>query len=469
MNEGWYCYLNGPRETSSDKKEPEMLIDDSRNLLDMMEPNSVDVIITSPPYFDAKDYDVDNQIGFGQTYEVYLNELEKVLSDCYKVAKDTGSLWLIMDTVVRDGHMHLIPFELAQNMSDQTDSWKLTDIIIWNKGKSLPWTKKGTFRKVSEYIFFFRKGENFKFEIDRIREPEMTKWWVKWPERYHPLGKIPGDIWNFRIPTQGSWGNGYLRHFCPFPHELVERIVLLTTDEGDTVFDPFAGSGAVLATAYALRRKAIGIELNREYVERFYSTALPAFIKEYQDTPQRKLDSPAQSTKFEKISALTQLKYSLTFVQLMLEQNDVKHQEGFTFSLFIEVDNDREKFLSVGNFAPEMVIVSPNDEFTHLICKHRDDILLKSKLASYRIEASIDIMNQSEFEKSSFGKRILKKNLFVYSGSKFYDFDISLSESKSWNKYVVPDQPKVFANISIRLKKGGNDILLNESKHQSVL
>ncbi|MHA1863414.1 MAG: DNA-methyltransferase, partial [Candidatus Thorarchaeota archaeon] len=154
--------MNSSRGTD----KPKMHIGDSRELLKFVEPNSVDVVITSPPYFDAKDYDADNQIGFGQTYVTYLQELEKVLSDCYKVTKDTGSLWLIMDTVVRNGNLHLIPFELAQNLGKEDRNWKLTDIIIWDKGKSLPWTKKGTFRKVSEYILTFRKSENFKFHID---------------------------------------------------------------------------------------------------------------------------------------------------------------------------------------------------------------------------------------------------------------------------------------------------------------
>ena len=97
----------------------------------------------------------------------------------------------------------------------------------------------------------------------------MKKWWVNYPERYNPKGKIPDGLWHFDIPTQGSWGNGYVRHFCPLPEEMIAQILKIATKEGDLVLDPFAGSGAVLAKAANMNRNFIGFELNDSYIKMF--------------------------------------------------------------------------------------------------------------------------------------------------------------------------------------------------------
>src|SRR5207253_1419630 len=142
--------------------------------------------------------------------------------------------------------------------------WLLKDIIIWNKTRTLPWSGHGQFRRIFEYILFFAKTSAFKYHVDRIKEPDdLKEWWVKYPERYSPKGKVPSSIWTFPIPVQGSFSRSNFRHFCPFPSSLIERILLLTTDLGDCVFDPFAGSGVVLAQAKAMGRRFIGCDVNK--------------------------------------------------------------------------------------------------------------------------------------------------------------------------------------------------------------
>ena len=247
-----------------------VFLDDARNLKKKIKPSSLDVTITSPPYFDMKDYGHSDQIGFGQSYETYLNDLKGIFKNIYNATKDSGSLWVIIDTFKRDGAVVPLPFDFAREVS--AAGWKLQDIIIWKKDKTVPWSKKGTTRKIFEYVLFFSKGQDFKYYSERTREiKDLKEWWIRYPERYSPNGKSLEEIWEFSIPTQGSWGDGYIRHFCPLPEDLVRRIITLTTDEGDTVFDPFSGSGTVPAQAAFMLRNYYGFELNPEYVSMFES------------------------------------------------------------------------------------------------------------------------------------------------------------------------------------------------------
>lgn len=243
------------------------LIKDARKINELNLP-PVDLIITSPPYFDMKDYGSKNQIGFGQKYDAYLDDLEKVLKQCFEITKKTGSLWMIVDILRKEGKTFLVPFDLIKRA--EAIGWTLQDIVIWKKDKTVPFSHKGQMRNIFEYVLSFSKTNEFKFYKDRITSIDALKeWWPKYPERYSPNGKSETNIWDFPIPLQGSWGNTYIRHFCPLPEKLIERIIDLCSDIDDVVFDPFAGSGAVLSAAYRLNRKYIGSDLNKDYKKMF--------------------------------------------------------------------------------------------------------------------------------------------------------------------------------------------------------
>jgi hypothetical protein len=123
------------------------------------------------------------------------------------------------------------------------------------------------------------KGPDPKYRIDRLREFDgLKEWWVRFPERYNPNGKAPPNVWDIPIPKQGSWGDGEIAHACPLPPELVRRLILLSTDEGDVVFDPFAGSGVVVAEAERLDRRGIGTELVEKYVDEFTRIIRPEIL-----------------------------------------------------------------------------------------------------------------------------------------------------------------------------------------------
>lgn len=239
----------------------------SKNLPDEL----INTTITSPPYFDLKDYGMPHQIGFGQKYEEYLLDLSKVFAEVFRATKEDGSLWIIIDTFRRDQEVLTLPFDLVAKL--KPIGWTLRDIIIWKKERTLPWTHEGSTRKIFEYILVLSKGSNqFKYDPDKQREiTDLKKWWVRYPERYNPKGKSLEEIWCYDIPTQGSWGDSYIRHFCPLPSELVARIIQLTTRPRDVVFDPFSGSGTVPTVSHLLNRSYVGIELNPDYIRMFES------------------------------------------------------------------------------------------------------------------------------------------------------------------------------------------------------
>lgn len=250
----------------------EIINSDSRNLLKVVDlgAKKVQTTITSPPYFDLKDYGVNGQIGFGQQYEDYLMDLQKVFEQVYAITKNNGTLWIIIDTFKRNNAVITLPFDLVQKLKEI--GWLLQEIIIWKKDKTVPWSSKGFMQRKFEYILFFSKSKVFKTNKDSVRVYDTTqlkKWWVKYPERYNPRGKALDEIWEFPIPVQGSWGNEYIRHFCPLPKEMVATIISISTDEGEIVFDPFAGSGTVMSQSAYMMRKYLGIEINKQYIEMF--------------------------------------------------------------------------------------------------------------------------------------------------------------------------------------------------------
>lgn len=236
--------------------------------------------ITSPPYGALKDYGDANQIGYGQPFDEYLIDMRRLFRSIYRHTKQNGSMWVIADTVREKparGNlwpMQMVPFDLAQQA--QHEGWVLRDIIVWLKDKTLPWSSRGRLRNGFEYVLFFVKSSRFKYHVDRLREPnDLKQWWVRYPERYNPQGKAPSNVWAVPIPVQGSWANTAIQHACPLPADLIERMVLLSTDKNDVVLDPFAGSGVVIAEAQRLERRGLGMELVEDHISSFHSTVLP--------------------------------------------------------------------------------------------------------------------------------------------------------------------------------------------------
>jgi DNA modification methylase len=308
--------------TETVKERVEHLVDkyyvaDARRIAELLPGGGyVDVTITSPPYWNLKDYGVDDQIGFGQSYDVYLDDLECVFRAVYDLTRSRGSLWIISDTIKHKGEIRLLPFDLARRL--RKIGWILQDIVIWNKDRTLPWSHEGKLRNIFEYITFYSKEPKFNYHLDRVRDvTELKHWWVRYPERYSPKGKAPARTWSIPIPRQGSWGNNWVRHFNPLPPELVERMLLLTTNRGAVVLDPFCGSGAVLAQAHVMGRRYVGLDLNASYKDMFESQVLPGIRSLHKRDAGRSGDLQRRKRVFAKrIRALRQTKYPREIVRL---------------------------------------------------------------------------------------------------------------------------------------------------------
>lgn len=261
------------------------LVADSRNLVQVFAEqhlDKADLVLTSPPYYDTKFYDEPNhQIGYKQSYQDYLADTVDVLQQCYDVTNDNATLWLVTDTVKRNGMLYPIPFDINSKLDEidshkysRSKSWILRDVIIWNRAKNLPWHSKGRLKHEFEYILFYSKNDEFKYYLDKLRNIyDYKKWWLTYPERYNPKGRPPSNVWEFSIPIRG-WSNSYQKHLCPFPFPLIERILTISSDYNDVILDPFAGSGSVIALAYYMDRAAIGLDISSSYKDKFEKEVL---------------------------------------------------------------------------------------------------------------------------------------------------------------------------------------------------
>ena len=274
-----------------------------------------------------KDYGVEGQVGFGQKYEEYLEDLKEIFAQIYTVTKDDGTLWIVIDTFKRDHAVVTLPFDLVQKLNSV--GWKLQEIIIWKKDKTVPWSSKGFMQRKFEYVLFFSKQNNYKTNKDQVRiydTQQLKKWWVKYPERYNPKGKALDEIWEFPIPVQGSWGTEYIRHFCPLPKEMVATMISISTDEEDVVFDPFAGSGAVMSQSAYMKRTYLGIEINPQYInmfEAYLKSTIESGKKEYYSY-MNTMDQVAFETTIQNLRALKYGRILLNNIEKDYGINDLK-------------------------------------------------------------------------------------------------------------------------------------------------
>ena len=373
---------------------------DSRRISEVLSDDvRIQTTISSPPYFDMKDYGEDNQIGFGQSYEVYLQDIKSVFEQVYRHTKDDGTLWIIIDTFKRNNSIVLLPFDVASKL--QESGWLLQDIIIWKKDKTVPWSNNGFTQRQFEYILFFSKTLKFKSNKDRVRvfdTRQLKKWWVKYPERYNPRGKALSEIWEYPIPVQGSWGKQYIRHFCPLPQDMVSNMIQISTDEGDVVFDPFAGSGTVMSQSAYMNRFYLGFELNKGYIEKFNSYLAETLEKGKADY-ETMLESKGQTDFEDQIINLRALKYGRMLVKTIQEKLSIR-----TKVVVDRVSQDGSQ--SVVNYT----IVGIQKEIANDVISNA---ILKAPLSKYEISPLISYQDELDVDKQWFCYSITNSYSFM--------------------------------------------------------
>lgn len=220
-----------------------------------VEEGSVQSVITSPPYWDLKDYGHEEQIGTeDQSYEQYHDRMATVWSECYDKLRSDGTMWIVVDTVMNRGDLTLLPHHIAERAEEV--GFTLQDLIVWYKPTAIAGMTDRNVVNKKEYIVYLSKNPDHEFHDveDRengIEDPAITG-----------DGAL-GSLWRFPV-KRGTAGQNVL-HKAPFPVSLVDRIVKLSTNPGDVVLDPFLGSGTTAYSALGLDRRCIGYEINDEY------------------------------------------------------------------------------------------------------------------------------------------------------------------------------------------------------------
>jgi DNA modification methylase len=299
---------------------------DVRDILPTLDSESVQCVVTSPPYWGLRDYGMDGQIGLEPTPEEYVQTMVEVFREVRRVLRDDGTLWLNMgdcfyspknftgssdktDGVfnrrsnrLTDGphrktnfwakHPLLKPKDLVGQpwrvaFALQADGWYLRSDIVWAKGVSFcpdysgsvmpePVTDRPT--KSHEYLFLLTKSPRYYYDADAVREASISPWHGRIdgyregnidnshkPTRYENpdqerAGRNLRSVWTINPQPYRE------AHFATFPTTLVEPCVKAGSKKGDTVLDPFAGSGTTGLVAGKLGREFVGIELNPDYI-----------------------------------------------------------------------------------------------------------------------------------------------------------------------------------------------------------
>ena len=220
-----------------------------------------DLVVTSPPYNIGKEYEKKTSI------EEYEKWQERIIQKIYVRLKDTGSICWQVGSYVEDNEVLPLDYVFAPIFSKV--GMHLRNRIIWHFGHGLH--NKKRFSGRYEIILWYTKSDDYTFNLDPVRIPS------KYPGKRHskgpnkgelsgnPLGKNPEDVWE--IPNVKSNHVEKTAHPCQFPVGLIERLVLSLSNEGELVFDPFAGSGSAGVAAIIHGRHFWGCECVDEYVE----------------------------------------------------------------------------------------------------------------------------------------------------------------------------------------------------------
>ena len=281
-----------------------------------LDDNSIDCVVSSPPYFGLRDYGVDGQFGLEKTYQDYIANTVKVFETFKPKLKDTATIWWnVGDTYAMSSmrgknslfrsidqsksgirnvkrsipiglkakDLMMIPNRVAIALQDA--GWYIRSEIIWHKPNPMPESVKDRPTSAHEKIWLITKSKKYYYDADAIREPvkEISKKRIEYGlkhkhpdnigvaippvntkrmgERFlNPLGKNKRNVWTITTkPCKEA-------HFATFPKDLIEPCIKAGCPEGGTVLDPFGGSGTTGIVSKHLKRKAILIELNEEYI-----------------------------------------------------------------------------------------------------------------------------------------------------------------------------------------------------------
>ncbi len=269
---------------------------DARDFLTALPDESIQLIITSPPYNIGKAYEEK------KTLREYLALQEEVISKCVRLLSPGGSIcWEVGNHIV--GSAEILPLDIPLHEIFTRHHLKLRNRIVWHFGHGLHCKKRFSGRY--EVIMWYTKTDNYYFDLDAVRVPQKYpgKRYYKGPKTgelsSNPLGKNPDDVWIF--PNVKHNHREWVNHPCQFPIELVDRLISATTRPDDVILDPFAGVSSALVAALRRDRRSCGAEIVKEYVEISCRRIEEAFAG---TLPVRPPEMPVYTPRNEKVAQL---------------------------------------------------------------------------------------------------------------------------------------------------------------------
>ncbi|HIJ70345.1 MAG TPA: site-specific DNA-methyltransferase [Planctomycetes bacterium] len=233
---------------------------DCLKLLNQIPDESIQLIVTSPPYNIGKEYE--KKLHLNQ----YLEQQAAVIKECFRVLSESGSIcWQVGNYVERGA---IIPLDAVLYPIFNELGMQMRNRIVWHFEHGLHCSKRFSGRY--ETIIWFTKSKDYTFNLDPVRVPQKYpgKKYFKGPKagQYscNPLGKNPGDVW--LIPNVKCNHVEKTEHPCQFPVELVERLVLSMSNEEEWILDPFLGTGSTVVAAIRHNRRGCGSEVVSKYV-----------------------------------------------------------------------------------------------------------------------------------------------------------------------------------------------------------
>jgi modification methylase len=344
--------------------------------------NSVHLAITSPPYWQLKDYGTENQIGFHDSYENYINNLNLVWKECYRTLHNGCRLCVnIGDQFARAvyyGRYKVIPIREEIIKFCESIGFDYMGAIIWQKVTtsnttgggvqmgSYPYPRNGILKLDYEFILIFKKLGD---------APKPTK-------EQKELSKMTAEEWNTNFA--GHWNFAGARqnnHIAMFPEELPSRLIKMFSFIGETVLDPFAGSGTTLLAAKNLERSSVGYEINPEFIP-FVKEKLQVTQKDLSGTTYEFIKQHPLSVDFEK--EIQKQSYIFIDPHVFDKKIDIKKLQ-FGSKLDKDSSTQREELFTVKEIInPEMIQLSNGLVIKLLGIK--EDPIINGKATSFLIE-----------------------------------------------------------------------------------
>lgn len=255
---------------------------DCLDLLKKIPSGAIQLVVTSPPYNIGKEYEKKLNL------QDYIEQQAAVIIECARTISDKGSICWQVGNYVDNGA--IIPLDTVLYPIFSKLGLKMRNRIIWHFEHGLHCSRRFSGRY--ETIIWFTKTNDYVFNLDPVRVPQKYpgKKYFKGPKsgQYscNPLGKNPGDLWI--IPNVKSNHVEKTAHPCQFPVELIERLLLSLTNEGDWIIDPFLGSGTSIIAAMRHNRRCAGSETEQKYIDLAYERISKEFAGDLKTRPMNK-------------------------------------------------------------------------------------------------------------------------------------------------------------------------------------